>query len=67
MERDKYHPFQALADVLTVKEKLGTFNLRLGHRPLANDEIFERRFHTLRFGLARKSAARRQMREALID
>jgi len=25
MECDKYHPFQALADVLTVKEKLGTF------------------------------------------
>jgi len=25
MEDDKYHPFQALADVLTVKEKFGTF------------------------------------------
>jgi ornithine carbamoyltransferase len=25
MECDKYHPFQALADVLTVKEKFGTF------------------------------------------
>jgi len=25
MECDKYHPFQALADVLTVKEKLGAF------------------------------------------
>jgi N-acetylornithine carbamoyltransferase len=25
MEHDKYHPFQALADVLTVKEKFGTF------------------------------------------
>jgi len=25
MECDKYHPFQALADILTVKEKLGTF------------------------------------------
>jgi N-acetylornithine carbamoyltransferase len=25
MECDMYHPFQALADVLTVKEKLGTF------------------------------------------
>jgi N-acetylornithine carbamoyltransferase len=26
MECDKYHPFQALADVLTVKEKFGTFS-----------------------------------------
>ncbi len=25
MECDKYHPFQALADIFTVKEKLGTF------------------------------------------
>ena len=25
MECDKYHPFQALADILTVKEKMGTF------------------------------------------
>ncbi len=25
MEDDKYHPFQALADILTVKEKFGTF------------------------------------------
>jgi len=25
MECDKYHPFQALADILTVKEKFGTF------------------------------------------
>jgi len=25
MEDDKYHPFQALADVMTVKEKFGTF------------------------------------------
>jgi N-acetylornithine carbamoyltransferase len=25
MEDDKYHPFQALADVLTAKEKFGTF------------------------------------------
>lgn len=25
MECDKYHPFQALADVLTIKEKFGTF------------------------------------------
>ncbi|MGQ9586198.1 MAG: N-acetylornithine carbamoyltransferase [Anaerolineae bacterium] len=25
MEDDKYHPFQALADVLTVREKFGTF------------------------------------------
>jgi N-acetylornithine carbamoyltransferase len=25
MEDDKYHPFQALADVLTVKERFGTF------------------------------------------
>jgi ornithine carbamoyltransferase len=25
MEDDKYHPFQALADIMTVKEKFGTF------------------------------------------